>query len=83
MENNLGERQILNLTSSTTNDPHRDNNFTITHNNNDGAEPIDLQFKDITYTVNLGFNKGNFGEFLYYVMIGRVIVQLMTLLCPL
>lgn len=37
---------------------HMDNNDNITFQNLSYRDPIDLQFKDITYTVNLGFRKG-------------------------
>lgn len=47
-------------------DSHQENGFNLQMDNNDNItfqnlsyrEPVDLQFKDVTYTVNLGFRKG-------------------------
>lgn len=70
MDNNLTDQQQINLTmSNITNDTTTTTpweNGLQMENNNDNfgfsnlpySEPIDLQFKDITYTANLGFNKG-------------------------
>lgn len=37
---------------------HTDNNDNISFQNLAKHDPIDLQFKDTTYTVDLGFRKG-------------------------
>lgn len=75
MDNNLAERQINLQTINITNDAQRDNCLNLHTDNNDNfgfsnlpyRDPIDLQFKDITYTVNLGFNKGMIiSTFIYY-----------------
>lgn len=39
-------------------------------------EPIDIQFKDITYTVDLGFNKG-----MYRLQIHQLLFLKMALIC--
>lgn len=72
MDHNLNERQInlpmanINTEQNGYNGNGNGNGYT---NNNinfaisnglcmNNRDPIDLQFKDVTYTVNLGFNKG-------------------------
>lgn len=68
MDHNLNERQI-NLPMANVNgdqNGYNGNGNGYTNNNinfsnglcMNNRDPIDLQFKDITYTVNLGFNKG-------------------------
>lgn len=54
-------------TMATHNGTHRENGFVtnidvtdkIGFSNLPYREPLDLQFKDITYTVKMGWNKGN------------------------
>lgn len=73
MDTILNEQQSINSTmSQITNEIHRENgsNVNIEHvqmlnNGNHGiklepCDPIDLQFKDVTYSVNLGFRKGKY-----------------------
>lgn len=49
--------------SGADNSAHRDvenNSNAVGFTNLPYREPIDIQFKDITYTVDLGFNKGTY-----------------------
>lgn len=68
MDGNLTTERST-MSNSTTIDTitHRENGVNLHFDNNHDncgvsnlpyREPIDLQFKDVTYTVNLGFNKG-------------------------
>lgn len=66
MAQSVAERQINVPMGSVNNDPngynsHRSYNDKLGFSNGlsmTNRDPIDLQFKDITYTVNLGFSKG-------------------------
>lgn len=73
MVNILIEQQSINITmSQITNEIYRENgssvnieNVQMISNGNVGitlepCDPVDLQFKDITYMVNLGFTKGKY-----------------------
>lgn len=73
MEQNLTERQ----TNVAISDQNGINGHTVYTDNSvafsngicmANRDPIDIQFKDITYTVKLGFNKGmhTFLSYLFY-----------------
>lgn len=67
MDGDLGDKQVPLVTPSNGNGTHRENGYVTNIDNTDRfgftnlpyREPIDLQFKDITYTVKMGWNKGN------------------------
>lgn len=78
MDTILIEQQSINITmSQITNEIYRENgssvnieNVQMLNNGNVGitlepCDPIDLQFKDVTYTVSLGFTKGKYIRFLF------------------
>lgn len=77
MDNILIEQQPINITmSQITNGIHRENGSSVNIENvqmlngNVGitlqpCDPVDLQFKDVTYTVNLGFTKGKYFFFAF------------------
>lgn len=67
---NVNDRQIIVPTATINSETRRENGFSQINDNNNSVvqncafqnlsyrEPIDLQFRDITYTANLGFRKG-------------------------
>lgn len=67
---NVNDRQITVPMAIINSEPRRENGFSQINDNNNCVpqncafqnlsyrEPIDLQFRDITYTANLGFRKG-------------------------
>lgn len=71
MDVELSDKQLPALANG--NGTYRENGYVTAINNNDNygftnlpySEPIDLQFKDITYSVNLGFNKGKHFSILF------------------
>lgn len=63
---NVNDRQNSVPMATLDTDTNRENGFNLHTDNNDNIsfqnlakhDPIDLQFKDTTYTVDLGFRKG-------------------------
>lgn len=67
MDHNMTERQINVPMGTINNDPNGLNGHAVINYKSpafsngiciSNRDPIDLQFRNITYTVNLGFNKG-------------------------
>lgn len=66
MDGDLSDKQVPLVTTANGNGTHRENGYVTNIDNTDRfgftnlpyREPIDLQFKDITYTVKMGWNKG-------------------------
>lgn len=74
---NVNDRQITVPMANINSEPRRENGFSQINDNNNCVpqncafqnlsyrEPIDLQFRDITYTANLGFRKGEPSEVVF------------------
>lgn len=80
MDGDLSDKQVPLVTTSNGNGGHRENGYVTNIDNADRfgftnlpyRESIDLQFKDITYTVKMGWNKGkrySFFTFTIFVLV--------------
>lgn len=90
MDGDLGDKQVPLMTTSNGNGAHRENGYVTNIDNADRfaftnlpyRESIDLQFKDITYTVKMGWNKGKRNSFgrIFSIRIGLVPIYSLTIL---